>query len=166
MLEVCKALKAHGIRGEIKAECFTDEPGALGKIKSFFIDGKEYKTERVKPFGNFALIKLLGVDDMNAAEALRGKVMFVPREQMPVPKEGAYYIDDIVGCVVRGESGLLYGKVEEVLQYGSADVFVLRKDGKTVMFPHLKRVVSQIIPEDKVILVKEEEFEKVVVYED
>ena len=166
MIAVCKALKAHGVRGEVKVECYTDTPASLAPIKILFSDNIEYKTERVKPFGNFALIKFIGIDDMTKAEKLRNKTFFARREDMPSPEKGAYYIDDLNGCVVFDESGKRIGIVKEILQYGSADVFVLSESGKTIMFPHLQRVIASVSVQDKTITVDKNEFEKVAVYED
>lgn len=166
MLEIGKILKAHGIRGDVKVECFTDSPEVLKGIKRFYVGGKEYKAERIKPFGGFALIKLVGIDDMNLAETLRNKTISAKKEDMPEPNDGAFYIDDLIGCSVSDDSGTMIGTVEEILQYGSADVFLLRKDGKTVMFPHLKKVVKEVAIKEKRIIVFKEEFDKVAVYED
>lgn len=166
MLEVGKILKAHGIKGDVKVECFTDSPDALKGIKRFYVEGQEYKAERVKPFGAFALIKLVGIDDMNLAETLRNKTLSAKKEDMPEPNDGAFYIDDLIGCSVFDDSGIRHGIVEDILQYGSADVFLLRENGKTIMFPHLKKVVKEIVIKEKRIVVFKEEFDKVAVYED
>ena len=166
MLEVGKILKAHGIRGDVKIECFTDSPEALTGIKRFYVEGTEYKAERIKPFGAFALIKLVGIDDMNLAETLRNKTISAKKEDMPEPKDGAFYIDDLIGCSVFDDRGTRHGIVEDILQYGSADVFLSRENGKTIMFPHLKKVVKEIVIKEKRIVVFKEEFDKVAVYED
>ncbi len=166
MLSVCKVLKAHGIRGEVKVECYTDTPDSLTKVKAFFAEGKEYKAERVKPFGNFALIKFAGIDDMNSAETLRNKEFFAKKSDLPKPPEGFYYIDDLLNCAVIDDVDERIGVVEDVLQYGAADVFVLRDNGKIITFPHLKVVIAKVDVASKTIIVKREEFDKVAVYED
>jgi len=166
VIPVCKALKAHGVKGDIKVECFTDTPSVLKDIKVFYIDGKEYIAESVKPFGNFALIKIKDIKDMTAAETFRNKLFYANRADMPAPETGSYYIDDLIGCVVSDETDTKIGTVVDILQYGSADIFVLRENGKTIMFPHLKSVIISVKPTEKTLTVNKAEFIKVAVYED
>ena len=166
MLSVGKVLKAHGVRGEVKAECFTDAPSCLVHVKRLFIEGKEYAVEKCRVQGNFLLIKLADVNDMNAAELFRNKELFAEKSDLPKLPEGRFYIDDVVGAeVFVGEKKL--GKLVDVLQYGSADVYVVKtKDGSDVMFPYVGNVIESVDVFKKTILLNEAEFAKVAVYED
>ena len=166
MLAVGKGLKAHGIRGDVKTECYTDTPDLFLKIKKLTVDKKEYIVERARVSGNFAYLKFRGIDTMNDAENFRNKEFFVNKADLPDPGEGRYYIDDVIGCAVfDGDKKI--GFMEEVLQYGSADVYVMRApDGKTIMFPYVDGVIDNIDIVGKKISIIKEGFDKVAVYED
>lgn len=166
MLSVGKALKAHGVRGEIKAECYTDAPSFLVRVKKLFVDGKEYSVEKIRAQGEFLLIKLEGVEDMNAAEWFRGKVFFARKNDLPSLPEGRYFIQDLIGSAVYlGEEKL--GKLNDILQYGSADVYVVQTaNGQEVLFPYVGSVVQKVDIDKKEIVLSEDEFKKVAVYED
>ena len=166
MLPVGKVLKAHGVKGEVKAECYTDAPSDLLSVKRLLIDGKEYPVEKIREQGGFLLVKLRSVEDMNAAETLRGKTLFAEKADLPALPQGRFYIRDVVGSVVFVENERL-GKLTDVLQYGSADVFVVKTpDGGDVLFPYVGDVVSSVDVEDKKIVLNAAEFAKVAVYED
>lgn len=166
MLAVGKALKAHGIRGDVKAESYMDAPDLFSKIKTLYVGGKPYTVEKARAMGNFVLIKFKDVDTMNAAEAFRNRELFAKKEDLPKPKEGRYYIDDLIGCATSDGDGQFLGTVSDVYQYGSADVYVLEYKGKTVMFPFVDGVVLNVDTDNKKITVDGKEFEKVAVYED
>lgn len=166
MLAVGKILKAHGIRGDVKAESYMDTPASFSEIKKLFVDGKELAVERAKVAGNFVLIKFKGVDTMNDAELLRGKLLSAEKTDLPDPGQNRYYIGDLLGSKVCDEEGTVLGTLKEILQYGSADVYLLKTDKGTVMFPYVGEVIKEISPEGKTITVRRREFEKVAVYED
>lgn len=164
MLAVGKILKAHGIRGDVKAESYMDAPDLFSKLKTVYIDGKPYDVERARAMGGFVLLKLKNVDTMNDAELLKNKELSALKSELPTPKEGRYYIDDLIGCTV--SDGETIGVLDDIYQFGSADVYVVKNGEKTVMFPYLESVIEKIDVENKQIFVVKSEFMKVAVYED
>ncbi len=165
MLVVGKILKAHGVRGDVKAESYMDAPNLFSKLKTVYIDGKPIVVERARSSGGFALLKLVGVDTMNDAEALRNKELFAKKEDLPKPQEGRFYIDDLLGCSVTDGVAVI-GVLDDIYQYGSADVYVVKSNGATIMFPLIDGVAENIDVKTKVITVNRAEFDKVAVYED
>lgn len=165
MLAVGKILKPHGIKGFVKAESFMDGPALLCRIKTLYVGG-EYAVEKASVSGNFVLLKLKGVDSMDAAEKLRGMQLFAKKSDLPKPDEGRYYIDDLLKSDVADEDGKFIGVLYEILQHGSADVYVVKNNGATVMFPLIDGVVESFDTENKKITVNRAEFDKVAVYED
>lgn len=76
------------------------------------------------------LLRLEGVGDRDAAEALRGSTVSVPRSALEEPAEGEYYLSDLVGAEVRGPEGRI-GEVVEVRVHPSVDSLVIRaEDGR------------------------------------
>ncbi|MBR1746638.1 MAG: 16S rRNA processing protein RimM [Clostridia bacterium] len=166
MISVGKVLKAHGVHGEIKAECYTDTPSCLVRCKRLFIDKKEYAVVKSRIQGDFLLIKFKNVDDMDSAERLRNQEIFAEKSDMPKLPQGRYYIGDLVGSSVI-LSDRIIGKLVDVLQYGAADVFVMRSvEGKEIMFPYVGEVIHSIDLEKQQIFLNKEEWERVAVYED
>jgi len=162
-MQIGRILKAHGVKGDIKVEPFLD--GALFlTLKELYIGEKLYKIEKNRAADAFFLIKLEGVSDMNAAEALRGAVLTAPRDKLPAPKEGSHYISDIIGAKVYANEKLL-GEVEEIFTHGAADVYSVAGEGGRIMFPSLKKLFINIDAENKKIVLDPEELKKVAVYE-
>lgn len=167
MLSVAKIVKPQGIKGELKLDCELDSPEMLRGFEEVFIGGEIYDVESFRISGGDAYVKLKQVNDRNSAEKLRGKSLEVPREKAPALPEGRFYIADLIGSEVVSDSGENFGKLKNVLQYGSADVYVISGGkGKEISFPALKKVLNKVDTDAKIITVKAEEFEKVAVYED
>lgn len=165
MLAVGKVLKAHGIKGEIKVNSFMDTPDILLKLKEIYIGETLYKIERTALNGSFILFKLGGVDSVEVAETLRNCEITVPKNKLPPIEKGRYYIEDILGCVVISD-GETVGKVVDILQYGSADIYVVNSNDKQIMFPFIDGVVANINISNKEITVNKDKFLQVAVYED
>lgn len=165
MLLVAKGIKAHGIRGDIKVNCLMDTPVSFSKLKELIIKGNTYKVEKVRGEGQFLLLKLNGVNTMEEAEAFRNADIFSLREKMPVLDKNTYYIDDVMGAKVfikEKEVGFL----SDILQYGSADVYVITTSKGLIMFPNVEGVIEKVDIKAHSIYLDETEFEKVAVYED
>ena len=157
---VAIVLKPQGIRGEIKVKAMTDTAEALTAFKSVLIDGVDYSVLSVRTQGEFAYLTLKGIADRNGAELLRGKNIEVDREDMPSLPEGTYYIGDLIGCVVVNERGDILGTVEDVTP-AKTDIFTLRRDDKTIMFPAADGVISEVDEENRKIIVNNKRFKEV-----
>jgi len=166
MLLIGKILRAHGVRGEVKAECFTDTPDCFLKLKKVCVGAKEtteYSVERARASAGFALLKLEGVSTASEAELLRGKDIFAEKSALPPLPKGRHYVSDLIGCEVFADEKL--GLLAEILNHGSKDVYVVRGgDGKEVLFPLVDGVISDIDIDNKKITLDVERFKQVAVY--
>lgn len=165
MLVIGKVLKAHGIKGEIKVNSFMDTPDILLKLKEISIGNTLYDIERTALIGSFILFKLRGIDSIESAEKLRNLEITVKKSSLPPVEKGRYYIDDIMGCRVLA-SGETIGEIVDILQYGSADVYVVKSLDKQIMFPFVDGVIKNINISSKEITVNKDKFLQVAVYED
>ncbi|HKL74121.1 MAG TPA: ribosome maturation factor RimM [Clostridia bacterium] len=165
MLLVAKGIKAHGIRGDIKINCLMDTPVSFNKLKEVIVKDTTYKVEKVRQSGAFLLLKLEGVETLEQAEQFRGADIFCEREKMPVLQEGVYYIDDLIGSQIMLEKKEI-GILAEILQYGSADIYVINTSNGSIMFPFVNNVIEKMDTEAHIIYLDKDEFEKVAVYED
>jgi 16S rRNA processing protein RimM len=108
-----------------------------------------FSIEAVRAHKGQALLKLLGVDDANAAETLRGYLLLVPIEQARKLPRGAYYLYQIEGLEVYTTGGELVGKIDEVLSMAANDVYVVRGPGVEdptgeLLVPAVKEIVKKI----------------------
>lgn len=165
MLLIAEVLKPQGIKGEVKVRNFLDGYADLARIKEIIINGKPAAVEKMRGDGQFAYVKIKGVDDRNAAEALRGASVYVDNSNRPPLAEGRYYVADIIGCKVETEGGDELGFVKEILQHGSADVYIVA-GRKPFMFALAGNVVTSFDITNKTITVDPSELKKVAVYED
>jgi 16S rRNA processing protein RimM len=157
-------LKTRGIRGEIKIKPYTDNIDNLLKVKTVYIEDTEYKVLASRESEGFVYLFLSRVYSIEEAEKLRGKDIYINREDAAPLKKDEYYIADILGCDVYADNEYL-GKVEDIGGYGSADVYTVRGE-KTVRFPFLKKLVKEIDIQNKKIVLNKEVFDEVSVYED
>lgn len=137
-------VKPQGIRGEVKVLCYVDAPAGLTTIKQVYVAGTPYRVLLCRTKGNEAYLSLEGVSDRNAAELLRGSEVAVDRAVADHLKKGDYFISDLVGLQVVDTQGQNYGVLQEILQYGAADVFVIGGRDHQYMAPYLKRLVVAV----------------------
>lgn len=158
--------KPQGIVGEVKVAPLTDDPARFRELSKVYLDGVRYQVigARVTQAGVF--LSLQGIGDRNAAELLRGKAVQIDREDAIVPPEGRYLIADLLGCDVYVD-GELIGEMADVLQYGSADIYVIKTNGgKRAMIPAIERILMEIDVRKRRVELDRKAFEDLAVYED
>ncbi|HEY1136930.1 MAG TPA: ribosome maturation factor RimM [Xanthomonadaceae bacterium] len=124
---------AFGVRGEVKLESLTEPPGNLVRYQPWVIRdaaGREREVSGAKArVGGKGLIGTLpGIEDRDAAEALRGAELFVPRSALPPPRDGEFYWIDLEGLRVANLDGVDFGRAALVFSNGANDVLVVRGD--------------------------------------
>ena len=115
---------------------------------------KEYEIEEVKYHKGMVLMKLKGVNTPEEAELLRNYYLKVKREDEPELEEGTYYIVDLIGLDVYSDDGKLLGKLDDIFNTGSNDIYVVKDElGKQILLPAISDVVKDINLEEKKIIV-------------
>ena len=136
---------AHGIRGEVRLKLFTDDAQNLARHARFDAGGRAILLTAVradKP--GTAIARIKGVDDRNAAEAMRGLTLAVPRTELPELAEGEYYVADYIGMAVFDDTGTAVGTVKSIENYGASDILdIARAAGGSVMVPFVADVVRE-----------------------
>lgn len=138
---------AHGVRGALRVKSFTIQPTdlvAYGPVEAE--DGKRQfqPTLLGESQKGVVLIKLDGVDDRNAAEALKGTKLMVPRAALPEPEEEEFYYSDLIGLRAELQDGTLLGKVKAVFDFGGGDVVEIKGPNGAVMYPFTRAVVPVV----------------------
>ena len=104
-IKLGQIVTAVGIKGEVKVYPYTDIPERFEEIDSLMIESKTAKINGVRYMKNMVILRLEGVDDRNAAEALRGKNLFIDRKDMWEMPEDTYLVKDLLGMTVMDPEG-------------------------------------------------------------
>ena len=142
---------AHGVRGGVKVDSFTDPPDALLDYCPWILchQGTE-RVVRVRALlrrGRTAA-SIDGIDDRDAAAALTGAEIFVDRAQLPAPGAGEYYWVDLEGLRVANVDGVELGRVDRVFATGANDVLVVANHGRERLIPFLQGDVVKSVDVD------------------
>ena len=126
---------AHGVTGEVRLKLFGEGVAQLKQYKSF--NGGALTLSKIRDDNKGgAVARFAECADRNAAEALRGTVLTVPRSSLPPLAEGEYYHADLLDLPAIRENGEPLGTICAVENYGAQDVLeILRPDGKRFMIP-------------------------------
>ena len=151
-LETGKIVGTHGIKGMVRVQPWSDSGEFLTNFKRFFLSPNgenELKTLKIQPHGGVVLVAFKGIDTVEQAESLRGKTLYISREDIKLP-EGRYFIDDLIGCgVFDADSGVKYGEISEVSQTGANDVWHVRSGEKEYLLPAIDEVIATVDPENE-----------------
>ena len=135
-IEAGEIVTTHGVRGEVKVLPWGDSPEFLMEFDRVRIDGVDYKMESCRIQKTCNLVKLKGVDTMEAAQAMHGKTVEVYRDDAP---EGLIFAAELIDMDVYAD-GKLIGKIADVLDYPGNKVYVV-KGQYEYMIPAVKEFV-------------------------
>ena len=148
-LEIGQIVNTFGVKGMVKVNPFTDDITRFDKLKKVYICKKasmeEVEIEEVKYHKNMVLLKIKGINDMNQAEKCKGLYLKIHRKDaIKLPKD-TYFIADLLGLEVYTDEGVLLGKVDDIYNTGSNDIYVVKDDlGKQILLPGTKEVLKEI----------------------
>ncbi|MCM1027890.1 MAG: ribosome maturation factor RimM [Roseburia sp.] len=139
----------HGLKGEVKVFPTTDDPKRFKKLKEVLLDtGKEricLEVEGAKFFKQFVILKLEGIDTIEAAERYRKASLLVSRKNAVRLSRDEYFVADLMGLRVRDEDGGEIGVLREVMETGANDVYIIDlDDGRELLLPAIKQCVLEV----------------------
>ena len=149
IIDAGEIVTTHGVRGEVKVMPWLDCPEMLCEFERCCIDGKEYKIEACRVQKTCNLIKLAGIDTMEAAQAMRGKVIELYREDID---DEVIFAAELIGVDVYADGDLL-GKITEVLDYPGNAVYVVNGEHE-YMIPAVKQFILSTDLETNTMQVK------------
>ena len=156
-LEIGRITGTHGIKGECRVELWCDSGEFFSYFKTLYFDnqGKQAVLLKSRPHKNIALTKIKGIDDIDEAQKLTGKVLYMKRTDCPLPDD-VYFVQDIIGCKVKNiDDGTDYGKVTNVIFTGANDVYEVKNpEGKTFLIPKIDDIVRSVDVDNEVILIE------------
>jgi 16S rRNA processing protein RimM len=152
-LRVGRLLKAHGLKGAIKLELYTDSPnerfapGSVLKLQvpeesSWF--GKTLTVRELRLYHNAPVVFFEGVEDRSVAETLVKAILLIERDNSELPVEpDAWYDHQLVGLAVY-RSGAHIGKITRVDHLPAQDLLVIESEGKELLLPFVKAFVPSV----------------------
>ena len=148
-LEIGQIVNTFGIKGFVKVNPFVDDISRFDDLKNVFVKSnknlKELEVEEVKYHKNMVLLKFKGIDRVEEAELLRNSYLEVDRENAIELQEGEYFIADLLGLNVVTEQNEFLGKLEDIFNTGSNDIYVVKsEDGKQLLLPAISEVIKEI----------------------
>ena len=134
-IEAGEIVTTHGVRGEVKVLTWLDSPEMLCEFKRCRICGSEYKIESCRVQKTCNLVKLSGVDTMEAAQAMRGKILELYREDID---DDVIFAAELLGMEVYCD-GKNIGTITDVLDYPGNQVYVVGEN--EYMIPAVKEFI-------------------------
>lgn len=156
-LDSGKIVGTHGIKGEVRIEPWCDSPEFLCAFKKLYLDekGQTFIEVKSRPHKNITLAKIKGVDTIEAAEKLRGKIIYINRDDITLD-EGVNFVQDLIGIEVKdAENGTVYGKLTDVIRTGANDVYeITDSNNKKYLAPVIDEVVEEINVDGGFVLIR------------
>ena len=157
-----RVLGAHGVRGWVRVRYEGDGPAHLVRAERVTLArderGTAARTYEVEGGGTGrageARLKLVGIGDRDAANALKGSWVLGQAAGLEVLPDGEFYWYQLVGCRVETEDGTPVGTVREIWETGAHDVLVVKRDdGRQVLIPTAQELLPEIDLDEKRLVV-------------
>jgi 16S rRNA processing protein RimM len=145
-LAIGRVVRPHGVGGELRVAILTDYPEQLDRLTTVRIGPRAapYKIEGMRLHKEAVLLKLEGIKDRNAADALRGALVQIPLEEAVPLEEDEFYEHQIIGMAVVEQDGTYLGKVTEIITTGANDVFVVIGPQGELLLPVIEEAILEI----------------------
>jgi 16S rRNA processing protein RimM len=140
-------VRPRGVRGEVIAEAGNWSPDQLIAFDRLEIrpPGHRVRIESAWRQKDRMVLKIEGIDTVEAAETLRGAALCIPKEDRPPAPDGEVYFSDLIGCrVVEEESGEELGTVVDYHEYGGPVLLEVQRGGKELLIPFVPAICRQI----------------------
>lgn len=125
-VEVGRLGAAHGVRGWLRVQSYTDPPQRLFEWQRWFVGGREMKVIEVRPQGDGWIALLDGLTERNGASLLTGQMISVSRDLLPPTEGREHYRDDLLGFEARNLEGALLGQVDHFVDTPGNAVMVIK----------------------------------------
>lgn len=138
-----KICQSHGVRGEVKILSYTTPAESIFSYALSDEHGNKMLLAKTGTQPDWFVCKIAGIDDRNAAQALKNKEIGVARSMLPLPEEGTILASDLIGCAVYDMQKLPIGTVRQVANYGASDILIIDTMDGELMLPFTERFIPQ-----------------------
>ena len=156
--EVGQIVNTFGIKGQVKVVPFTDDIERFDELNQVYIEKKGtmelFDIEKVNYHKNMVIIKFKNIDTIEEANKYRNCYLKIDRKHAKKLPKDTYFIVDLLGLPVYTEEGELLGKVDDIYNSGSSDIYVVKDElGKQKLLPSIPEVLKEIDLENERIVV-------------
>ena len=151
-----KLRRAHGVKGEIPLEIYSQMLELLVPDKTVFIgeDHQPFTIEKTRWKTDLLLIKFTEIHDRTAASELTNELVYVKTSQLPPLPAGDFYFHELIGLDVYEKDGQHLGVLMEILETGANDVYLIQNDeGEEVLIPATEEMILEIDPDQEKMIV-------------
>lgn len=157
-LEIGQIVNTFGIKGQVKIVPFTDDITRFDELKEIYVEKKNelklFQIEQVNYKKNMVILKLKGIETVEEAEKLRNCYLKIDRKDAKKLPKDTYFIVDLLGLDVYTDEGKLLGKVDDIYNAGSSDIYVVKDEReKQILLPAIKDVLKEVDLENQKIIV-------------
>jgi 16S rRNA processing protein RimM len=158
LIPVGKISSTHGIKGLLKLYSYSGNIETLQNSDAVYLKGKgglirEFTLKSVSAHAGGFLLALDGFCDIDEVQPLVGSELCLKRSQLPETAEDEYYWRDLIGLTVVTDQGEVLGKIADIFETGSCDIYVVKGNNKEYLIPAIADVVSEIdIPGSKMTI--------------
>lgn len=142
-----------GLKGWLKIKTFTSLADDLLQYTNWYLENKAYQLEGGKVTASGLQVKLVGINDRNSAEQLKGKLIAIPRADFSATAENEYYWIDLIDLAVNNRQGQFLGKVTRIFATGANDVLEIKLQKEVRLIPFVKHYIDSVDLENKKIQV-------------
>ncbi|OPJ55634.1 ribosome maturation factor RimM [Alkalithermobacter paradoxus] len=154
--KIGQIVNTQGLRGEMRVYPLTDYKERFEEIQWVYIGddfNNKHFIEKVRYKNSMVILKIKGIDDINQVERLKNKYLVIPRENARELEEDTYFIADLIGLEVYTVNGEYVGILEDVMQPGANDVYVIKNGSKEYLIPAIKQFVPHINMNERKIII-------------
>lgn len=148
---------AQGLRGEVRVKAYTLDPTSFGDYGSLHSeDGRLFEVLEIREAKNVVVVRFRGVNDRNAAEALKGLDLFIERDKLPDEEleDDEFFYADLEGLEAVDATGRSHGTVTGIFDFGAGDLLELKGPGKRpVLIPFSEAAVIEVDFENGKLLI-------------
>ena len=162
-LTLGEILRPHGIRGELRMRILTSYPERFitEDIETVYLGSspedttpEPYTVQSARFHKQYILLTLTDIADRNAAETLRGQFVMIDMDNAVPLEDDEFYLYQLIGMAVETEDGIQLGKVQDVIETGANDVYVVRGTtyGEVLVPSHEETLMSVDFDTQKIIM--------------
>jgi 16S rRNA processing protein RimM len=139
---------ANGIKGYVKIKCFTASPEDIENFSNIFdpYSKRSFDIKIIGVRGDCIIGKIAGIESRNEAEKLQNTKLYIKRSELPTPSAEEFYHNDLIGCKVQFEDGLIVGEIKAVHNFGAGDIIEVydQLGNKDIYYPFNKEFILEV----------------------
>jgi 16S rRNA processing protein RimM len=149
LITVGKIIGTHGIKGQLKVYSYSGNIESLRAVRTILLkspkgDLTEYELQNAAPHSGKFILTITGMDNINQVESLIGCEICLMRSQLPETSEDEYYWCDLIGLEVLTVDGLALGRISNIFETGSSDIYVVRNGDQELLIPAIADVIANV----------------------